>query len=70
MLGRMFVLGRVATANVSTGQAGAQVDPGVAQFETLFATGRGRFDSMKILEVIAMWHGRWTVSFFYSKTGS
>jgi hypothetical protein len=35
MLGRMFVLGRVATADLSTGQAHTQVDPRIAELHAL-----------------------------------
>jgi hypothetical protein len=37
VLGRMFVLGRVATGGMPADEAHAQVNPGVAGFYTIFA---------------------------------
>jgi hypothetical protein len=37
MLGRVLVLGRVATADMSTGEAKPQVDPAIAELYALFA---------------------------------
>jgi hypothetical protein len=37
MLGGMFVLGRIAASNMSASQALAQMHPGIAHFQALFA---------------------------------
>jgi len=51
MLRRMLVLGRVATANVSTNEAKTQVNPSVARFGTVLAhmfIGFSDFDLIKV----------------------
>ena len=52
----MFVLGRVATADVATGNAGAQVHPCVAGFQTFFAARCAGLDAPDLSQVIAVWH--------------
>jgi hypothetical protein len=56
VLGGVLVLGRVAAPYVAAGEAPAQMDPGVAHFETLFATRGAGFDSMDIFQVSATRH--------------
>lgn len=42
MLGRVFILRVVATADVPAGPAESQMDPGVAQLKALLATAAAR----------------------------
>jgi hypothetical protein len=51
MLGRVLVLGRIATAYVSTREAKTQVDPGIAGLGTVFThmlVGFSDFDLIKV----------------------
>jgi hypothetical protein len=63
----VLVLRRVAAADVPASEAEAQVDPGVAGFEALFATARVRLDVVDLVEVGADWHG---CPFFSEGAGS
>jgi hypothetical protein len=57
MLGRMLVLGRVATANASAREAQTQVDPRVARLGTVFThmfIGFSDFDLIKVGAIF--WH--------------
>src|SRR5258708_28741137 len=52
MLGRVLVLGRVATADVPAGETQAQMNPGIARLNTLFAhmlVRRSDFDLVQVL---------------------
>jgi hypothetical protein len=44
VFGGVFVLGRIAAANVSAAQAQAQVDPFIAHLQAFFAAIRMWFD--------------------------
>jgi hypothetical protein len=58
MLGRMLVLGRVATANVSASEAKAQVNPRVAGLSTVLTHMHMSFSDFDLIEVGAIfWHG-------------
>jgi hypothetical protein len=46
VLGGVFVLGRIATADVAAFQAQPQMDPGIAHLEAFFTTGRLGLDRM------------------------
>jgi hypothetical protein len=57
MLGRMLILGRVATANVPAGEAKTEVDPRVARFGTVLThmfIGFSDFDLIKVGAIF--WH--------------
>jgi hypothetical protein len=57
MLGRMLVLGRVATANVSASEAKAQVNPRVARLGTVLTDMLIRFSDFDLIEVgTIFWH--------------
>ena len=40
----MFVFGRIAAADVTTGETLAQMDPGVTHLQAFFAASAARFD--------------------------
>jgi hypothetical protein len=56
MLGGMFILGRIAASHVTTLQAQAQVNPGVAHLQTFLATFRMRLHWANLAEVRTFWH--------------
>jgi hypothetical protein len=51
VLGGVFVLRRIAAADVAAGEAQAQVDPGVAHLQTFFAAFGLRFYVVNLVEV-------------------
>jgi hypothetical protein len=51
MLGRMFVLGRIATGGMSANKAHAQMDPGVAGFYAIFTDMFVGFSNLDLIEV-------------------
>ena len=53
MLRRVFVLGRIATADIAARQAKAKVDPLVPHRDALFAAGGFRLDFVRLGEVFA-----------------
>jgi len=52
----MFVLGGIATADVTATQAQAEVYPAVAHLQTLFTTPGMRFDLLDLIKVSALAH--------------
>jgi hypothetical protein len=57
MLGRMLVLGRVATGNVSASEAKTQVNPRVARLGTVFTHMFVSFSDFDLIKVGAIfWH--------------
>lgn len=52
MLGGVLIRRTIATADVSAGEAHAEVDPSGADFEALFATFGGRSDFVDLREVM------------------
>ena len=56
MLGGMFILGRIAAADLAANHAEPQVDPVVANFQTLFTPARVRFYILNLIHVCAFWH--------------
>jgi hypothetical protein len=58
VLCRMFSHRRVAAADVTALQAHAQVNPGHAKLQTLFASSRVRFHILDEPEMGANWHNR------------
>jgi hypothetical protein len=57
MLGRVFVLRRIAAAHVSAYHAHAQVDPGVSGFHTIFTNVLVRSFNFDLVEMLAFnWH--------------
>jgi len=56
VLGGMFVLGGIATADVTATQAQAEVYPAVAHLQTLFTTPGMRFDLLDLIKVSALAH--------------
>jgi hypothetical protein len=57
MLGGVFILGRVATTDLSAGQAHPQMDPGVAYLHAFFADMLARFLDFDLVEVRTfIWH--------------
>jgi hypothetical protein len=58
VFGGMAVLGGIAAADVSTAQTEAQVDPGVASFDTFLADVLAGFGDLDLVEVSALFgHG-------------
>jgi hypothetical protein len=53
MFGSVFVLGRVAAADVAARQTKPQVDPGITHLDALFATLGFRFRWMNVFDVRA-----------------
>jgi hypothetical protein len=58
VFGRVFVLGGIAAADMPATQAQAQVDPGIANFETVFASAGVGFDVANLIGVGTAFHGR------------
>jgi hypothetical protein len=54
MLGRVLVLGRIATTDVPTSQTQAEVDPGIALFQAFFAPRSFGLDFMNVFQVSAL----------------
>jgi hypothetical protein len=57
VFGGVSVLGGIAAADVPTTQAQAQVDPGIAHFEAVFASAGVGFDVTNLIGVGAAFHG-------------
>jgi hypothetical protein len=57
VFGRVFVLGGIAAADVPATQAQAQVDPGIANLKTVFASTGVRFDVANLIGVGTAFHG-------------
>jgi hypothetical protein len=57
VFGGVFVLGGIATADMPAAQAQAQMDPGVAHLETLFASADVGLDVTNLIGVGAAFHG-------------
>src|SRR5204862_5181016 len=57
MLGGVLVLGGIAAADVPAGETQAEVDPGVAGLQTLFAAVRARLHVVDLIQVGAGRHG-------------
>jgi len=53
---RVFVLGRVAAADVPAGHAKAQVIPSVANLQTIFTAFGARCDIANLIEMCALFH--------------
>src|ERR1700686_5042684 len=53
MLGRVFILRVVATADVPAGPAQPEMHPGIARLQTFFATARMRAIGLDEIQVIA-----------------
>ena len=53
MLCRVLVFGGIAATDVAAFHAEAQMDPGVARFEALFAAAGVRFDVLNAIQVRA-----------------
>ena len=51
MLRRMFVLRRVAAADMAADHAQAQVHPDIAHLEAFFASPRVRFDTLDLIDM-------------------
>src|SRR5215831_20901183 len=51
MFGRMLVIGRVAAAHVTTGEAEAQVDPGFSHFQTVLTALGARGDFLYLIKM-------------------
>jgi hypothetical protein len=64
VLGGMFVLGGITTADVPATQAQAKVHPPVARPQTLFATSSMRFDVPDLIEMGTLSHDflLWTLA--------
>jgi hypothetical protein len=56
VLGGVFILGRVATADVSASHTKAKMNPGIAQFQTLLTTLGSRSDFVDLVQVGAGCH--------------
>jgi len=56
VFGGVFVLGRIAAADVPATQAQAQMDPGVAHLETLFASAGVGFHIANLIGVSTAFH--------------
>jgi hypothetical protein len=56
VLGRMLVLGRIATADVTTVKTETKMNPSVAHLQALFAPFGVRFDWLEVLHVLATVH--------------
>jgi hypothetical protein len=59
VLGRVAIFGGVAAAYVAALEAGAEVDPGVAEGDALLADMDGGCDVFGVLEVLAEHRHRW-----------
>jgi hypothetical protein len=51
MLGRVFVLRRVAATDVAADQAQPQVNPGIARLQAVLATVRARLDLANLIDM-------------------
>ena len=51
MAGGVMIRGRIATANVPTGHAQAQMHPGASDSQTIFATASTRRDSLNLVKM-------------------
>jgi hypothetical protein len=51
VFGGMFVLGRVATANIAADEAHAQMDPGIAQLHAILTNMFVRFSYFDLIKV-------------------
>ncbi len=58
VLGSVLVLGGITTTNVPALQAEAQVYPGIAGRQALFAAVGMRRDILDVVQVCTVWHGR------------
>jgi hypothetical protein len=58
VLGGMFIFGRIAAADVAAFQTQAQVNPGVAHFQTFLAAFGMRAHLANLIEVRTLWHLR------------
>jgi hypothetical protein len=56
MLGRMLVLGRIATSNMAANLAQSQVHPSIAHFQALFAALRVRLYILNLIQVFTFTH--------------
>jgi hypothetical protein len=56
VLGRMFVLRRIAAAHVAAFQAQSQMDPAIAHFQALLAAASVRSDRPDLIEMRASCH--------------
>jgi hypothetical protein len=56
VLGRVFIPGRVAAADVSAGQAESKVYPGVPRFKAVFAATRAGADIVNLTKVFTLRH--------------
>jgi hypothetical protein len=54
VLGGVLVLGRIAAAHVSAGQAKTQMDPVIADLQAIFAAVGGWFDLVNLVEMSAL----------------
>jgi hypothetical protein len=52
----VLVLGRIAAANMTTDEAQAQMDPSIANLDTLFTYMCFRFAELDLIEVLAFLH--------------
>jgi len=58
VLGRMFVLGRIAATHMATAQAQSQMDPNVTHLQAFFATARMRSHILNLVGMFAVCHFR------------
>jgi hypothetical protein len=54
MFRRVFVLGTVAAADVSAGQAKAQMDPGISDSQAVLASWRARRHRSNLIQMWAL----------------
>ena len=54
MLGGVLVLGRIAAADMAAGQAQAQMDPGIAGLDAIFADMLGSLSNLDLAEVTTL----------------
>jgi hypothetical protein len=65
MLGRVFILRRVATGGISADEAHAQVNPGVAGFDAIFADMFIGFSYFDLIEMgTFLWGHRFLLKLF------
>jgi hypothetical protein len=57
VFGGVFVFRIVATTHVSADQAHSQMDPVVADFQTIFATACAGLNLADLSQMCASWHG-------------
>ena len=56
MLGRMFVLRRIAATHMPAGHAQSQVDPNITHLQTLFAAAGMRLHILNLVGMFTVFH--------------